>query len=176
MAEGGVKQRIMQLGEAVVVRPLMTSMLVLVTTIGVAQAQDLCTSIHQLMDHSRSQFAKIAGAASGDAGDHEATLTLAGASQCAVTKKSKRSSYHCRWEFPHRAEEAYDTFESFVREVDGCIGRRATLHSDRSVNHPDYYAVRRFEMEQAEVSVSVKDKGALGSTFVFFRVQGGPDD
>ena len=53
------------------------------------------------------------------------------------------------------------------------IGQQATLHIDQSVNHPDYYALRRYETAQADVSVSVKDKSALGNTFVFIRVQGG---
>ena len=93
-----------------------------------------------------------------------------------MTKTLKGSAYHCSWAFPHRAEQAYDTFDEFVREVKDCIGQKATLHSDQSVNHPDSYALRRFEMEQAEVTVSVKDKGALGSTFVFVRVQGRPSN
>ena len=108
----------------------------------------------------------------GDAGDHDVTLTLAGASSCLVTKKSAQPSYHCAWEFPYRAAPAYDTFDDLVDRLDQCIGRQATLHSDRSVNHPDFYALRRFEMEQAQVSVSVKDKAALDRTFVFVRVQG----
>lgn len=152
--------------------PPVTSTLVFLATIGVAQAQDLCTNIDYLIDQSRSQFAKIADKPNGDAGDHDVNLTLAGASYCFVTKKSKRNWYHCAWEFPYRAKHAYDTFEEFVREMNECIGQHATLHTDQSVNHPDYYSLRRYEMEQAAVSVSVKDKSALGSTFVFIRVQG----
>jgi hypothetical protein len=151
----------------------MTSILVFLATIGVARAQDLCANIDYLIDQSRSQFAEIAEKPTGDAGDHDVILTLAGASYCSVTKKSKSSFYHCGWEFPYRAQHAYDTFDEFVRGVNECIGQHATLHTDRSVNHPDYYALRRYETEQADVSVSVKDKGALGSTFVFIRVQGG---
>ena len=112
----------------------------------------------------------------GDTGDHDVTLALDGASYCLVTKRSKRSFYHCGWEFPYRAKLAYDTFDEFVRGVKDCIGRHATLHSDQSVNHPDFYALRRFETERAEVSVSVKDKSARSRTFVFIRVQGGKSD
>ena len=107
----------------------------------------------------------------GDAGDHDVTLTLAGASYCFVTKKLKTSFYQCAWEFPYRAKQAYDTFDEFVREVDDCIGQHATLHADQSVNHPDFYALRRFETEQAEVNVSVKEKSALSTTFVFIRIK-----
>ena len=147
--------------------------MVLSAAIGVAQARDLCANIDDLIDQSRSQFAEIMDKPHGDAGDHDVTLTLAGASYCFVTKQSKRSFYHCGWEFPYRAKQAYDTFDAFVRGVNDCIGQQATLHTDQSVNHPDFYALRRYETEQADVSVSVKDKSALGRTFVFIRVQGG---
>ncbi len=139
---------------------------------GVAQAEDFCTSIDRLIDQSRSDFSEIADKPKGDTGDHEVTLTLAGASYCTVTKQSKSNWYHCGWEFPHRATRAYDTFDELVSRLNDCIGQQATLHEDQSVNHPDFYALRRFELQQADVSVSVKDKGALGSTFVFIRVQG----
>jgi len=108
----------------------------------------------------------------GDAGDHEATLTLAGASTCLVTRQAKRCWYHCAWTFPYRAKRAGDTFDAFAGKLDGCLARRATPHGDRSVNHPDSYAARRYDLERAEVSLSVKDKAALGKTFVFIRVQG----
>ena len=150
----------------------MVSVMVLLATIGVAQARDLCANLDYLIDQTGSQFAEIIDKPNGDAGDHDVTLTLAGASYCFVTKKSKRSFYHCGWEFPYRAKPAYDTFDEFDRGVNECIGQHATLHTDQSVNHPDYYASRRYEMEQAEVSVSVKDKSARSNTFVFIRVEG----
>ena len=140
-------------------------------TLGTAQAQDLCGDIDTLIEQSRSGFSEIATKGKGAAGEHGVTLALAGASSCSVTRKSKRTWYHCAWEFPHRAEQAYDTFDRFVERLNDCVGRRATVHSDRSVNHPDHYASRRYELNQAEVSVSIKDKSALGRSFVFIRVQ-----
>ena len=151
----------------------MASIMVFLATIGVAQARDFCADIDYLIDQSGSRFADIMDKPNGNAGDHDVTLALAGASYCSVTKKSKSSSYQCAWEFPYRAQQAYDTFDELVRGVNGCIGERATLHSDRNVNHPDFYALRQYETEQAVVSVSVKDKSALSRTFVFIRVQGG---
>ena len=148
------------------------SAMIFLATLGVAQAQDLCANVDRLIDQSQSGFSKIAAKPKGNAGDHDVTLTLAGASYCTVTKRSKRNWYQCAWEFPHRAEQAYETFEEIAGKLNACIGERATLHSDRSVNHPDYYSSRRYELKRADVSVSVKDKGALGSTFVFVRVQG----
>ena len=151
--------------------PPVTSALILLAMIGVTQARDLCTDIDYLIDQAQSEFAKIVGEPNGDAGDYSVTRTLSGASYCFVTKKSKRNWYHCSWEFPYRAKDAFDTFDEFVREMSECIGQHATVHADQSVNHPDYYSLRRYEMEQAEVSVSVKDKVSLGRTFVFIRVQ-----
>jgi len=149
-----------------------TSAVIFSATLGVAQAQDLCANVDYLINQSQSGFSKIAAKPKGDSGDHDVTLTLAGASYCLVTKRAKRNWYHCGWEFPYRAKQAYETFEQIAGSMNACIGRRATLHNDQSVNHPDYYSSRRFELEQADVSVSVKDKGTLGSTFVFVRVQG----
>ena len=154
------------------VRLPVTAAAIFSATLGVAHAQDFCAKVDRLIDQSQSGFSKIAAKPKGNAGDHDVTLTLAGASYCSVTRKSKRNWYHCAWEFPHRAKQAYETFEEIAGKLTACIGGRATLHSDRSVNHPDYYASRRYELKQADVSVSVKDKGALGSTFVFVRVQG----
>ena len=150
---------------------LVTPALIFLAMIGVSQAQDLCTNIDYLIDQSQSEFVKILGEPHGDAGNYYVTRTLSSASYCFVTRKSKMNWYHCGWEFPYRAKHAYDTFDEFVRKMTGCIGQRATVHTDQSVNHPDYYSLRRYQMEQAEVSVSIKDKVSLGKTFVFIRVQ-----
>ena len=146
--------------------------LAFLATLGAARADDFCRNIDHLIDQSRSGFANIAAEPKGDAGDHEARLTLAGASTCLVTRKSKRSWYHCTWTFPLRAQRATDSFDAFAGKLDGCLAQRATIHNDRSVNHPDSYTARRYDLEQAEVSLSVKDKAALGNTFIFIRVQG----
>ena len=150
---------------------LVTSVLIFLAMIGVTHAQDLCMDIGYLVDQSQSEFVKIVGEPNGDSGDYYVTRTLSGASYCFVTMKSKRNRYYCGWEFPYRAKHAYDIFDEFVREMNECIGQHATVHTDQSVNHPDYYSLHRYEMEQAEVSVSVKDKVSLGKTFIFIRVQ-----
>ena len=41
------------------------------------------------------------------------------------------------------------------------------------VNHPDSYDLRQYAWEGGVVSLSLKDKGALGATMVFLRMQGG---
>ena len=88
-----------------------------------------------------------------------------------MAKELSGDFYHCRWDFPHRAQEAYATFDDFVLSVGKCIGETADMLKDQNVNHPDYYALTRYEAEKASVTVSVKDKSALDRTFVFIRVE-----
>ncbi len=152
---------------------LLISIVVLLAIVGMAQASDLCTDINYLIDQSRSDFVKIRGEPSSDSPHDAVTLTLTGATDCRVTKKSSKNFYQCHWEFPHRAEEAYDTFDELVRSVHECLGKQATVHNDQKVNHPDFYALTRYETEKASVNISVKDKSALERTFVFIRIQGG---
>ncbi len=86
--------------------------------------------------------------------------------------KPERRAYRCVWDYAYRDERAYAEFDRFVGSLRQCFGRIAKEHVDRNVNHPDFYAARRYEMAQGEVKVSVKDKAALGSTFVFISVEG----
>jgi hypothetical protein len=141
--------------------------------VGTSQARDFCADIVYLIDQSRSGFADVMDERNGDSGAHENSPILDSASYCRVTKTLRGSAYHCGWEFPHRAQEAYDRFDDLVRRVDACIGRDVVGQNDRNVNHPDTYALRRYETPRAEVSVSLKDKSALEQTFVFIRIQDG---
>ena len=150
----------------------MASILAFSSVVGAAGAQDLCADINYLIDQSHTRFADIMDTSGGDGGGRAVTLTLAGASSCHVLTTLEGHAYHCSWAFSYRTKNAYDTFDALVGEVDTCIGPQATLHEDQSVNHPDFYALRRYEMDQADVSVSVKDKSAQDRTFVFIRVQG----
>lgn len=142
----------------------------LLTGGGAVQAQDFCRQIESLIEQSDSRFAAILKEPSDKPGDHAVTVTLANADDCGVTRRSRRSWYQCSWEFPHRAPAAYERFERFSEEMKSCLGERARLTEDQSVNHPDSYALRGFELPQADVSVSIKAKGAQAKTFVFVRL------
>lgn len=152
--------------------PPLAFAVVLLTASGNAGADDLCSQIETLIDHAGAQFTAILQEPSNTAGQQEVTLKLADADDCQVSQRSRRGWYHCAWEFPQRAPAAAARFEGFVDEMTDCLGERARLYEDQSVNHPDSYSLRGFELPQAEVSVSVKDKSALGKTFVFIRVRG----
>ena len=138
-------------------RPLSLALLLLLAAPGVARAGDLCADVERLMADASSGFA--------------ASPALAEASDCEVTATGKKRVYQCSWEHPHRAAEAYAHYDAFVQELDGCLGPQTTPVADQSVNHPDFFALRRYPMPGADVSVSVKDKSALNRTFVFLRIQ-----
>ena len=137
-------------------------------------AQDLCSDIEFLIGQSRIGFRAIRGPLEGEPGTDGATFLLPEASTCVVVMKTQRRSYRCRWDYAYRDERAYAEFDRFADTLRQCFGQRAKEHVDQNVNHPDFYAARRYEMAEGEVKVSVKDKVALGRTFVFLSVEGLP--
>ena len=148
------------------------ALLAVLAAAGTARADDLCTDLERLIAQSAVNFADITGESRDERGDQDAALKLEGASHCSVTERMSPSAYQCRWVFPYRAASANETFGDFIRRVEDCLGPQAVRHEDRSVNHPDHYALQRFETAGANVSLSLKDKAAYDSTFVFIRVQG----
>jgi hypothetical protein len=79
-------------------------------------------------------------------------------------------STHCLLEYPYRSDEATQTFDALLIEMNACIGAGATITQDQSVNHPDAYDLWTFEDGARSYAVSIKDKGALQQTLVFVRV------
>ncbi len=77
------------------------------------------------------------------------------------------TSFDCAWGFEYRSVEANDAFEILVEQVAEC-GALITVQ-DQLVSHPDSYDLRQYSVDGKEVSVSLKDKGALNQTYVFFR-------
>lgn len=76
----------------------------------------------------------------------------------------------CRLSFTYRAKEAADTFEAWSASLLACAGPKNAILSDQPVNHPDSYFLHRFTLPQGEVSLSLKDKAALGQTLVFIQI------
>ena len=143
---------------------LLLSALVAAHPAHAAHAVGLCPAVEALLNAARGNFAgdppavpvAPAGAAAALCG---LSLTLSGA-----------RSYQCGWPFAFREPLATDTFAAFVRELDGCFGPEAATGDDQAVNHPDSYELRRYVLPDAEIAVSLKDKSALGKTYVFLRV------
>ena len=137
-----------------------------------ALARDLCSDIEFLIGQSRIGFQAVREGPEGEPGTHGATFLLPEASHCVVVMKTQRRSYRCVWEYAYRDQRAYAEFDHFVDTLRQCFGQRAREHVDQGVNHPDFYAARRYEMAEGAVTVSVKDKAALGGTFVSVSVEG----
>lgn len=77
---------------------------------------------------------------------------------------------HCGWAFPYRAEEARSAFQAVLEAVSQCPGGALLGKEDPDVNHPDSYDLQTFRLSAFEIGVSLKDKGALGETYVFVRI------
>ncbi|MCP4317398.1 MAG: hypothetical protein GY789_15630 [Hyphomicrobiales bacterium] len=127
---------------------------------------DFCTNINRLIDHAGTNFADIVVNSRQANGRRGVTLTLDDAADCTISPLQNGSAYNCVWEYPLKAPDAYRKFSAIGQNLQTCIGDRATVLKDKGVNHPDFYDARRYQMERANVTVSIKDKSALNSTFV----------
>ena len=135
--------------------------LALTTTLGASPAAaDLCAQTGALVKQAQAGFAT-------------APTPLAGANACRMTTGlGGVKAYHCAWEFDYRAEAALSTFAEFDAALAACFD--ATSQHDQDVNHPDFYDLREYAVTGAVVRVSLKDKGALGQTYVFVAVETAP--
>ena len=84
---------------------------------------------------------------------------------------SGASHVHCHWSFAYRSDAAELVFQGLINQMAACLGPEAIMRADTSVNHPDAYDLRMFDLAGRTFAVSLKDKGALQQTLVFVRVQ-----
>ena len=136
-----------------------------------AVAGSFCSRMNLLIDAAPGNFSELSDESGEGSGARDVALKLEGSADCAVRQLIKGKSYSCTWEFRHRDANAYAKFEELRQALQSCIGDRATPSDDQNVNHPDFYDSRIFLLDKAKVAVSVKDKSALGSTFVFVFVE-----
>lgn len=140
---------------------------------GAARAADLCADMNTLVRQAGSDFSNWTAGTDAAA----IPLTLPGAETCAMaTSLTGQRVYYCAWKFEYRADGAQATFDAFNRSLQDCFGNRAQISRDQPVNHPDFYDLRQYQLDQIEVTVSIKDKSAMQSTYVFVRVHGGSLD
>ena len=129
----------------------------------------LCSDMNILVGEANSNFSNWTAKTT----EAAPPLVLNGAKDCAMARSlSGERVYHCTWMFAYREAGAYGTFGTFNRSLQECFGERAELSRDRSVNHPDYYDQRQYQLGQVKVTLSIKDKSALRNTYVFVRVHG----
>lgn len=136
-----------------------------------AIAGGFCTDIDRLVAEAPADFSDVIVESSGGSGGFDVTLKLEGASDCAVRRLLHAKSYYCTWAFQHRDADAYEVFEELGQKLESCIGDDAVLSDDQGVNHPDFYDARIFRLDDVKVAISVKDKSALGATYVFVSVE-----
>lgn len=106
------------------------------------------------------------------AAEANAALSSASTGTCSVTRSlSAPDGSVCQWEFDYRGPAAAQAFDRFTRLLSDCFQGRAREIRDQGVNHPDFYDLRQYRLDNAAVSVSIKDKGALRKTFVFLRIE-----
>lgn len=125
-----------------------------------------CADLQTIIGASRTGFVELAGATADADGRYPATLIPRDANACSVGQPPGTASYHCVWAFPLQKPAAYAKYKTMEQQTDACIGSQATPQDDQGVNHPDFYAARRFELQGAAVIVSVKDKSVLNRTLV----------
>ncbi|MEM7243026.1 MAG: hypothetical protein AAF429_12650 [Pseudomonadota bacterium] len=97
-----------------------------------------------------------------------------GAEKCGLSNAGGGLFAHvCQWSFPLRDPAALSFFEEFEANALACLPLGEPLAPDQQVNHPDTYALKQYPFKDGVLNLSLKDKGALGRSFVFLRVSGG---
>ncbi|MEM8653680.1 MAG: hypothetical protein AAGF36_02965 [Pseudomonadota bacterium] len=127
--------------------------LILALSTSAAHADTYCTDLTALTNGTATDIALP----SGTQGTCTTSLDLSGT-----------RALNCRWPFDYRAKAATETFFVLLDATTQCLNTDGL--SDQGVNHPDSYDLREFTTETAQVSLSIKDKGALQQTFIFLRV------
>lgn len=90
--------------------------------------------------------------------------------QCGVALGTTgRSEHHCRWDFPYRSPLAKAQFADLKSMIAQHLGAKVAP-PEAGVNHPDSYDQVLFQLDDLQISLSLKDKAALRQSFVFLRV------
>lgn len=78
------------------------------------------------------------------------------------------TSEDCFWTFPLRAAEARTEFRALAAQLRACSPAGVDRHPS-DVNHPDSFDQVTGVIGGTAISVSMKDKGALGQTLLVLR-------
>ena len=165
----------MKINEQSITRVLSGAIFVVALALGmfpaaIGRADGFCADVKNLIEHARSNFSSNPARPGEGEGGNAGPLLLRDASDCRVALQLGGNFYYCAWKHPFRAASAARSFERINEELQQCIGDRATIHGDQGVNYPDFYDARHYILDGASVTVSLKDKIELQSTFVFVRV------
>ncbi|MDJ0613743.1 MAG: hypothetical protein QNJ29_08690 [Rhizobiaceae bacterium] len=75
----------------------------------------------------------------------------------------------CFWQFDYRSTSATEHLRRLNKLISLAIDQGEVPQDDQDVNHPDFYDLRTYTINGADIAVSLKDKAALDQTFVFLR-------
>ena len=74
----------------------------------------------------------------------------------------------CRWTFQLGDAASRETYEALRVGIRAC-GEPMSAIRDQGVNHPDFYDAWVYRFDDGGLSLSIKDKAALGETYVVLR-------
>ncbi|MCP3972305.1 MAG: hypothetical protein GY717_18675 [Rhodobacteraceae bacterium] len=77
----------------------------------------------------------------------------------------------CVWKFDLGNPDAARLYQEMVSTLGRCLPKGVRNYPDVPVNHPDFYSAHLFETGRHVIVVSLKDKSALGASFVSLRVR-----
>lgn len=89
---------------------------------------------------------------------------------CDLIQSTDGAQYFCALEFPFRSDGARDTYAKYVAAMRGCFKGVVETAVRLGVNHPDSYDQTVFDVQGRQISIALKDKGALQKTYVFVRL------
>lgn len=137
---------------------------------------DLCADVNEVYAHAASGFAELREAMLEDgSGDWSTSAHISDADDCAITVDAERASFLCEWEHVPSEVDANARYLDLVAEVRSCRGDIVAEREDANVNHPDFFASTYFTTDGATVSVSLKNKNALGRVFTSVGVDATAD-
>lgn len=129
-----------------------------------ATATEFCSELTGLTEQAALNFLDVTTSN---------TPTLAGAAFCAMSRVDTGGrALHCAWPFEYRDPLATAAFDGFAGDILSCANSTDIMLEDRPVNHPDTFVQRQFAMNDIVISLSLKDKTALGETYVFVGILG----
>ena len=80
----------------------------------------------------------------------------------------------CYWSYVYRSDEVHTRVEELRVGIEECLGSKSALPADQTVNHPDSFALYRYEGQGLRVSLSLKDKAALQQSLIFLSLSASP--
>ena len=129
---------------------------------GKADAADepFCAGLKTLTDAAVTDFRDLTGSGADLVGAENCVLSLAAGGVRRTT---------CRWRFDYRDPAAAEAFTRMEGAVQACLPA-LTRSREPGVNHPDTFDQRRYGDGDIEVTLSLKDKVALDTSFIFLGV------